>query len=45
MAWKERRCQQEYDDDDNYPDPYYAMSAAMQPTQDWDADEDQDGET
>ena len=36
---------QEYDDDGNYPDPYYAMSATMQPPQEWDADDDQEGET
>ena len=36
---------QEYDDDGNYPDPYYAMSAAMQPPQDYDEDEDQEGAT
>ena len=36
---------QEYDDDSNYPDPYYAMSAAMQPPQDRGADEDHEGET
>ncbi len=36
---------QEYDDDGNYSDPYYAMSAAMQPPQDCDEDEDQEGAT
>jgi hypothetical protein len=36
---------QEYDDDGNNPDPYYAMSAAMQTPQDWDENEDQEGET
>jgi hypothetical protein len=36
---------QEYDDDGNNPDPYYAMSAAMQAPQDWDENEDQQGET
>jgi hypothetical protein len=36
---------QDYDDDGNYPDPYYAMSAAIQPPQDWDEDDDQEGET
>ena len=35
---------QEYDDNGNYQDPYYAMSTAMQPTQDGEADEDQGGE-
>ena len=37
---------QEYNDDGGtYPQPYYAMSAAMQPPQDWDEDEDQEGDT
>ena len=36
---------QEYDDEGNYPDSYYAMSAAMEPHQHLDDEDDQDSET
>ena len=36
---------QDYDDDGNYPQPYYAMSAAMEPTNEYEDEDDQDGET
>jgi hypothetical protein len=38
------RANQEYDDDGKYPDSYYAMSAAMEPQQRFDDENDQDSE-
>ena len=35
---------QEYDDDGNYANPYYAMSAAMEPSQYYDDEDDQESE-
>ncbi len=35
---------QEYDDDGNYPNPYYAMSAAMEHPQYYDDEDDQESE-
>jgi hypothetical protein len=36
---------QDYDDGGNYPQPYYAMSAAMKPTNDYEDEDDHDGES
>jgi hypothetical protein len=36
---------QEYDDDGNYPQSHYAISAAMEPDQYGDEEDDQDSET
>jgi hypothetical protein len=35
---------QEYDDDGNYPNPYYAMSAAMEHPQYYNNEDDQESE-